>query len=42
MDNTPAPSPRGFIGYGANPPRVTWPDNAHIAVHFLPPFELNG
>ena len=31
--------PRDLAGYGANPPQVTWPDNARIAVQFVINYE---
>ena len=27
--------PRDFRGYGDNPPKVKWPDNARVAVSFV-------
>lgn len=33
---------RDFIGYGANPPRVTWPGGARIAVNFCINYEEGG
>lgn len=34
--------PRDLIGYGANPPLVTWPDGARIAVQFVINYEEGG
>jgi hypothetical protein len=31
--------PRDLVGYGANPPRVTWPGGARIAVQFVINYE---
>ena len=31
--------PRDLTGYGENPPQVTWPDNARIAVQFVINYE---
>ncbi len=31
--------PRDLAGYGENPPQVTWPDNARIAVQFVINYE---
>lgn len=31
--------PRDLAGYGGNPPQVTWPDNARIAVQFVINYE---
>ena len=31
--------PRDLVGYGANPPQVTWPDGARIAVQFVINYE---
>jgi len=42
MENTPASPTRDFIGYGANPPRVTWPNGARIAINFCINFEEGG
>lgn len=34
--------PRDMVGYGASPPRVTWPGNARIAVQFVINYEEGG
>jgi len=34
--------PRNLIGYGAEPPKVQWPNNARIAVQFVVNFEEGG
>ena len=31
--------PRDLAGYGANPPQVTWPGNARVAVQFVINYE---
>ena len=33
---------RDLIGYGAEPPTVTWPDGARIAVQFVINYEEGG
>src|ERR671918_2908709 len=33
------PLERDFVGYGINPPRVRWPDNARIAVQVAVNYE---
>ena len=39
IDNSDINPPRDFIGYGANPPQVNWPNNAKIAVQFVINYE---
>ena len=34
--------PRDMVGYGANPPQVTWPGNARVAVQFVINYEEGG
>ena len=34
--------PRDLIGYGAEPPRVDWPDGARVAVQFVINYEEGG
>jgi len=34
--------PRDLIGYGQNPPKADWPDNARIAVQFVLNYEEGG
>ncbi|MCP4875479.1 MAG: allantoinase PuuE [Gammaproteobacteria bacterium] len=34
--------PRDMIGYGVNPPKVEWPDNARIALQFVLNYEEGG
>jgi allantoinase len=34
--------PRDMIGYGANPPSVSWPNNARVAVQFVLNYEEGG
>lgn len=34
--------PRDLVGFGANPPHVTWPGNAQIAVQFVVNYEEGG
>lgn len=34
--------PRDMIGYGANPPHASWPNNANIAVQFVLNYEEGG
>ena len=34
--------PRDLQGYGATPPKVTWPNGAHIAVQFVVNYEEGG
>ena len=31
--------PRDFIGYGANPPSIQWPNNARIAISVVVNYE---
>ncbi len=33
---------RDLVGYGANPPKVTWPGNARLAVQFVVNYEEGG
>jgi len=42
MNDAPALPTRDFIGYGANPPCVTWPNGARIAVNFCINYEEGG
>ena len=37
-----APYPRDLVGYGGNPPTVTWPNGARIAVSFVLNYEEGG
>ena len=37
-----APYPRDMIGYGAEPPKVSWPGGARIAVQFVINYEEGG
>ena len=34
--------PRNMLGYGSNPPKVTWPNNSKIAVQFVLNYEEGG
>ena len=34
--------PRNMLGYGSNPPKVNWPNNARIAVQFVLNYEEGG
>ena len=34
--------PRNMLGYGLNPPKVTWPNNSKIAVQFVLNYEEGG
>ncbi len=34
--------PRDMIGYGRNPPKADWPDNARIALQFVLNYEEGG
>ncbi len=34
--------PRNMLGYGANPPKVRWPNNSKIAVQFVLNYEEGG
>lgn len=39
MADQPPRYPRDFCGYGATPPKVTWPDEARVAVSFVLNYE---
>ena len=38
----PAAAPRPLEGYAGNPPKVTWPNNAKVALNFVLNFEEGG